>query len=1834
MEAEEEMMHNTHEDRKRKMKTPLQLETLERVFAEEKYPSEAIRARLSIQLGLSNRQLKMWFCHRRLKERKSKEEDEEPGSSDKSPQQVKETPTHRGSTAVLPSPMYRGSTAVFPLKKEEQLSGGSCHSQDDSAWKFRRRPEAIVEKEFDSAKRKRSRQTASNSVDPWRVSERQAIASVEAQLGEPLRWDSPCLGIEFDPLPPGAFSSPAVPSQHHKPLPMQDPRSRFESKTINKPDLKLQRDPVFVEYSQKTARTRKSVASDSGQNINGRSGSRLLQEYQFIPERPTGRDGMTPGNERSAHSKVFLGPENARQSLMLQSSFTRGSESLVNAFGLEGKPLNAAGGLLLQRDIYSKHILPQPQILHQDSFSNFGYDGHFGGYNNLYHILPANTPLHGSEKLPFYSDHEPTHGNKKRKSEEIRIAKEVEAHRKRIQREIEREEIARRKREEQLQKEKDKEVERMMREKQREDERIQRERQREDERIQREVRRELERQERLVQKEAQRLEREREKEEARRLKEATRLKAAIERATARRLARECVELIDDERLELLEAAATSQCLPSIYLLDGETLQGLDRYKDSLKKFPPAAVKMKTPLAISPWIDSQENLGNLFMVWRFLIAFADVLGLWPFTLDEFVQAFHDYDPRLLAEIHMALIRTIVRDIEDVAKASACGGAVNQYTAPSTIGGGHSQLVEAAFAWGYDYREWSRHLNPSTWPEILRQFSLAAGYGPIWKQQQDEVINGQNGDEGRQIHHKGNAGEQAVNTLRSGAAAVNAVTLMKGKGGSHARKCRYRLTPGTVKYAAFHVLSVEGPNGLSIMEVADRIEKYGLRDLTTSKTPESSIAAALSRDTIFFERVAPSTYCVKASFRKNPEDAERLLQAALERTRLFQSGISDAYDVEKDLEDIDEVEREQDSGDESEDMEVDDVDRALDKGKVTFSLKEGKVIEAGDGKAGDCTGKAKKQDLLDNNAGNTQIYDSRGKHALLSSLARANGSAEDGRERSVQLDKAVASVTDTEIDESHAGEPWVQGLMEGEYSDLSVEERLNALVALVEVVNEGNTVRVALEERMEAATALKRQMWAEAQLDKRRFKEEQLSKSQSQVGEGIKGEGPNMSPGDGDVKTSAPTSIDGTQMTSKNSPPLDKELGIQGCNNNHDASTTGMSGFASEKTRAQLKVDIDFRADELYVFRSLPLGLDRRHNRYWQFVTSYVAEDRGCGRVYFESSEDGHWEVIDTEEAFSALMANLDTRGIREAHLHGVLQKLESLIRQGMRRFASTARPERRLLVNESEVTVADSISGRSSSNGVASTFHAGYTEEDGSSGDGTVLPESEISRNKGAIQIQSGNIQAERQHVLDRYKEFDKWLWSRQTPELSSLVAVRLRKNRSCELLAKCETCHDLYWPQEKHCSSCHATFEVSAKADAKFTQHVNECEKKRVERGANWKLQGPLKLLPSRVQHLKAQILSVEAAIPAEALKSFWTETHRNTWVASLKRASSPGELLQLLTELESAVQRDWLSFPFETTKELLEAASMDTVPGSAVLPWVPRTTAAVALRLMAFDCALFYSAEQKRQSSTRPNKSHLAPGPMSTKKTQNIDTEDLLSSVEERNNPWKDAGIKQPDLGCSTGRHSRSHGHDRTGKAVTKSVLSVEYPEAIKDGLQFSGESHHASLVKGSRGSEHGGGTFSFDKVVMERGRANRTGRHKQPFTQNFDCGEHTRFQRTGGRHEFQTNGRAGLKNANLAKHYEEDEDAISGAEEEDEEELIIEDEYEEEEDGPTEELNQAREGIAVGEEAETDSMEEEDEDEEEDDDEREQEHDMDDCEEDGDGDGDEREDGSSDSHSSDESD
>lgn len=77
----------------------------------------------------------------------------------------------------------------------------------------------------------------------------------------------------------------------------------------------------------------------------------------------------------------------------------------------------------------------------------------------------------------------------------------------------------------------------------------------------------------------------------------------------------------------------------------------------------------------------------------------------------------------------------------------------------------------------------------------------------------------------------------------------------------------------------------------------------------------------------------------------------------------------------------------------------------------------------------------------------------------------GNASDGLRDSVwnnpsrnRSNKNKCNTIDTEIDESHPGEAWLLGLMEGEYSDLSIEEKLSTLLALIDLLNSGSSIRL--------------------------------------------------------------------------------------------------------------------------------------------------------------------------------------------------------------------------------------------------------------------------------------------------------------------------------------------------------------------------------------------------------------------------------------------------------------------------------------------------------------------------------------------------------------------------------------------------------------------------------------------------------------------------------------------------------------------------------------------------------------------------------------------------------
>lgn len=67
-------------------------------------------------------------------------------------------------------------------------------------------------------------------------------------------------------------------------------------------------------------------------------------------------------------------------------------------------------------------------------------------------------------------------------------------------------------------------------------------------------------------------------------------------------------------------------------------------------------------------------------------------------------------------------------------------------------------------------------------------------------------------------------------------------------------------------------------------------------------------------------------------------------------------------------------------------------------------------------------------------------------------------------------------------------------------------------------------------------------------------------------------------------------------------------------------------------------------------------------------------------------------------------------------------------------------------------------------------------------------------------------------------------------------------------------------------------------------------------------------------------------------------------------------------------MHRDWLSSSYETTEEMLKNVVSDSPSYQSfenhectrVLPWIPPTTAAVALRIAVLDAAIAYTHEEK----------------------------------------------------------------------------------------------------------------------------------------------------------------------------------------------------------------------------------------------------------------------------------
>ncbi|KAM7530190.1 hypothetical protein LguiB_033600 [Lonicera macranthoides] len=494
---------------------------------------------------------------------------------------------------------------------------------------------------------------------------------------------------------------------------------------------------------------------------------------------------------------------------------------------------------------------------------------------------------------------------------------------------------------------------------------------------------------------------------------------------------------------------------------------------------------------------------------------------------------------------------------------------------------------------------------------------------------------------------------------------------------------------------------------------------------------------------------------------------------------------------------------------------------------------------------------------------------------------------------------------EIDESHPGEAWVLGLMEGEYSELNIEEKLDALVALIDLLSAGSSIRMEVKE-----TPLRRSTLISA-----------IKRSQDAV------------TSHADCVPSINHTVSGGKIkrsTAKqhNLPrPFGgyngQMLGIKEVNTRSGPlpidSLASLSKGGRKKNAKEIQVE-----DDLHPMQSIFLGSDRRYNRYWLFLGPCNAFDPGHKRIYFESSEDGHWEVIDTEEALCTLLSALDRRGAREAHLLSSLEKREVFLCQAMSSMPSYSGISEK--PTQSDQSGPTNISREDSSSAISDVDNNIYLTD----------IQNALPASNGTMVLQIGKKELQKQK-WNRSQAFDAWTWS---SFYSDLNAVKHSKNSYLDSLARCECCHDLYWRDEKHCKICHTTFELDFDLEEKYVIHASTCRQ-----SGDTDTFPKHKVLSSQLQSLKAASYAIESFMPEDALLGAWRKSAHKLWVKRLRRTSTLSEFLQVLGDFVGAISEDWL----EQCNVLLGSDTLfEEIIGS--FSTMPQTSSAVALWLVKLD--------------------------------------------------------------------------------------------------------------------------------------------------------------------------------------------------------------------------------------------------------------------------------------------
>ncbi|PIN17407.1 Transcription factor HEX [Handroanthus impetiginosus] len=224
-------------NKKRTVKTRAQVQALEKFYNERKYPTESMKIQLAESIGLTEKQVSGWFCHRRLKDKRlmngennivgrqdwssgviqdhgSGHKQDSCGSSKQGDDKNLDREVESGRL-----PLQECSAAELTYERgvhycgnhtrmDDASSGSSSSLRNMSNHNHKGEPIDVATSRYLIPKYPMDLKPRSGPSGYLKVKgrvENAAITAVKRQLGKDYREDGPPLGVEFDPLPPGAF---------------------------------------------------------------------------------------------------------------------------------------------------------------------------------------------------------------------------------------------------------------------------------------------------------------------------------------------------------------------------------------------------------------------------------------------------------------------------------------------------------------------------------------------------------------------------------------------------------------------------------------------------------------------------------------------------------------------------------------------------------------------------------------------------------------------------------------------------------------------------------------------------------------------------------------------------------------------------------------------------------------------------------------------------------------------------------------------------------------------------------------------------------------------------------------------------------------------------------------------------------------------------------------------------------------------------------------------------------------------------------------------------------------------------------------------------------------------------------------------------------------------------------------------------------------------------------------------------------------------------------------------------------------------------------------------